>query len=169
MKLLSLFTLFVFSFFSSQLLSEEGNLNKVEFLARGVAKVFPDVPNLFAKEIIQLLKQKEQNFILVDVRTQKERDVSIIPGAISQENFEKNLERYKGKRIIAYCTIGFRSSRFAEKLIKKGHNAFNLWGSILAWAHEGGELVINHTKTKKVHTYSRYWNLLPKGFQGVYD
>ena len=169
MKRLSFLTVFFLSLFSPLLWGEEGNLQKVEFLAKGVAKVFPEVPNLSSKEIVQLLKQKSQNFILVDVRTQKEQDISIIPGAISKEHFEKNIDKFKGKKVIAYCTIGFRSSRYVEKLLKKGHNAFNLWGSILAWAHEGGELVIKHKKTKKIHTYSRFWNLLPKGYEGVYD
>ena len=119
-------------------------------------------------ETAERMQKAGMLFVPVEfTRSEKEIEVSMILGAVSKEEFEKNIEIYRSKKLIAYCTIGFRSSRYVEKLLKKGHNAFNLWGSILGWAHAGGELVKGNQKTRTVHTYGKTWDLLPEGYKGV--
>jgi rhodanese-related sulfurtransferase len=112
---------------------------------------------------------KEKNYVLLDVREPKETRVSIIPGAITKEQFEQNPTLYKDKKIIAYCTIGYRSSKFAERMNKQGYQISNMRGSLLLWSHAGGALVnARGEPTQQMHVYGRDWDLLPKRYQSTY-
>ncbi|MDM4015235.1 rhodanese-like domain-containing protein [Roseiconus lacunae] len=62
----------------------------------------------------------EPQFVVVDVRSDKEVNVSIIPGAITKVAFERNKSRYKDKLIIPCCTVGSRSGADAKQLAKSG-------------------------------------------------
>ena len=105
--------------------------------------------------------------VLVDVRPERERAVSTIPGAITEEAFAA-LPAESDRVIIAYCTIGERSGRFARDLVGNGVDARNLTGGILGWAFDGGELVDRAGEpTKRAHVYGDRWNLLPEGWVGV--
>ena len=118
------------------------------------------------------LKEKVYQYVLVDVRTAEEQSVSMLPGAITQEEFEKNKEAFRGKPVVTYCTIGYRSGLFAKQL-GNDWDVANLRGSILSWCHAGGRLVSGDDsqspeETKRVHIYSKQWNLLPKGYEAVW-
>ena len=106
--------------------------------------------------------------MLVDVRSDDEREVSTLPGAISQKEFEKDPDRFAGREVVTYCTIGYRSGRFTEKLVQKGWDAHNLRGSIVAWTHVGGGLDQGGTPTRRVHVYGRTWNLVAEGYEAVW-
>lgn len=135
----------------------------IEQMVGQIEKKFPSVPTVTRGDLSEL-----DDYLLVDIREKKEQNVSMIPGSITQEEFEKNPEKYKGKKIITYCTIGYRSSEYAEKIRKKGFKAYNLRGSLLTWAHEGGQFVDKMgAKTKKVHVYGKPWSLLPEGFEAI--
>jgi rhodanese-related sulfurtransferase len=127
---------------------------------------FPDVPEITAEDLVEALAAKE--ITLVDVRSKKERAVSMIPGAITIDAFEEDRETYTRNRIVAYCTIGARSGAYAESLRAAGIDAANLRGSILAWAHTGQPLENAEGPTKRVHVYGAKWNLLPSGFEGTW-
>lgn len=47
--------------------------------------------------------------VLVDVRSQAEQAVSVIPGAITAQQYEVGTDRYAGKTVVPYCTVGGRS------------------------------------------------------------
>ena len=55
---------------------------------RDYSSEFPQVKGVTARQLQQL--QREEKIVLVDVRSPEERTISIIPGAISQAEFEKN-------------------------------------------------------------------------------
>ena len=133
------------------------------------ASEFPKVKGI-AVEDLQQLQQQGQKIVLVDVRSPKEREVSIIPGAIAVEEFEENLEQYSNNNamIVAYCTIGYRSGKYAEKLRQQGINILNLEGSLLAWSHSQGELVNDTGLTKQIHVYGRQWELTADNYQPVW-
>ena len=133
------------------------------------AAEFPQVKGI-AVEDLQQLQQQSKKIVLVDVRSPKEREVSIIPGAIALEEFEKNLEQYSNSdaMIVAYCTIGYRSGRYAEKLRQQGINIFNLEGSLLAWSHSQGDLVNDVGLTKQIHVYGRQWELAADNYEPVW-
>lgn len=106
--------------------------------------------------------------VFVDIRTPAEQEVSMIEGAITQAAFEKDRAKYKKHKIIAYCTIGYRSAKFSEQIRKDGFDAVSLKGSILSWAHAGKPLVDKKGPTHRVHVAGSSWDLLPKGYEAVY-
>jgi len=109
----------------------------------------------------------EKEYVVVDVRSDAEIKVSIIPGAITKAEYEKNRERYQGKTVIPYCTIGGRSGRYASQLKKDGIPVMNYKGSILEWV--GAELplvTLEGQPTNRVHTYSDHYQV-PDKYQSV--
>jgi len=72
-------------------------------------RAFPSAPEATVEKLLQW--EKVDSVVLLDVRSAKERRVFIIPKAISQKEFEKNIDQYKQHKITVYCTIGNRSSK----------------------------------------------------------
>lgn len=92
--------------------------------------------------------------VLVDVRSEAERSVSMIPGAITAGTFEADLTSYEGKIIVPYCTIGGRSYLYARKLSAAGISTRNYRDSILGWCRSGLALEApDGQPTKSVHPY----------------
>ncbi len=110
--------------------------------------------------------EKNKDIILVDIREKEEQQVSMLPGAITKEEFLKNLDKYKDKKIITYCTIGYRSGKFAEKYSKL--NIYNLEGGVLAWSHFKGKFFKDNKETKLVHVFSQEWDFLNSNYKAVY-
>ena len=150
-----------------QVQSEEVKQEKIATLYRDYAQEFPLVEGITAKEL-QDLKQQSQKIVLVDVRSPEERAVSIIPGAISTEEFESNLEKYENDLVIAYCTIGYRSGIYANQWRERGVKILNLEGSLLSWSHIQGKLINAQGVTKKVHVFARQWHLTADEYQAIW-
>ena len=66
----------------------------------------------------------------------------------------------RDKKIVVYCSIGYRSEKIATRMIQAGfRNVSNLYGSIFEWANAGYEFRdLNGKPTKNVHTYNRKWS-----------
>ena len=140
----------------------------------------PSVPEITADALMaEMLDAGTGNkpYVLVDVRTADERAVSSIPGSVSSADYESNFDaKYRDERVVAYCTIGYRSGKYVEKLIEeKGVDAYNLRGSVLAWTHAGGELVDgggsgggSGAPTTRVHTFGKKWALARSGYDSVW-
>lgn len=136
---------------------------------RLVRSKFPLVRQLQPAELAALLKEEQlRKPILLDVRTQAEFDVSHLPGARRVEpdarpaNVKASLD--PNRPVVLYCSVGFRSSALAEKLMKAGMtDVFNLEGSIFAWANEGRPLELDGKPASKVHPYNKTFGkmLLP--------
>lgn len=73
------------------------------------------------------------DFVLVDVRSEAEMNIAIIPGAITKDEFEANRDKYAGRTVIPYCAVGGRCSTYAAKLADQGLQVKNYKGSILDW------------------------------------
>lgn len=125
---------------------------------------FPNVDEITPEECRSLLNQP--NVLFLDVRPRKERIVSTIPGAVGLDEFHQ--QPHEVELVITYCTIGARSGLRAAMLKEQGYPVRNLAGSILAWAHEGLPLVNESGPTRRVHTYSKKWNLLPESHEGIW-
>ena len=71
---------------------------------------------------------KENNYIIVDVRTKEEYDSSHVVGSINipYDTIDENTDLDKSKTIIVYCRSGKRSSIASEKLKKLGYNVLDL-------------------------------------------
>lgn len=126
-------------------------------------KVFPEVPAISVDNL--LARQQKEKIVIVDVRSEEETAVSMIPGAITKTEFEANRERYKDHKIVTYCTIGYRSGLYAKKLRQENSDVVNLAGGVLAWAHAGKTFTCRTGETRKVHVYGKNWSLLPETYQ----
>jgi rhodanese-related sulfurtransferase len=108
------------------------------------------------------------SFVIVDVRSEPEYAVSVIPGAITAKQYEQNRERYNGRTVITYCTSGYRSDKYARKLIEEGVTAKNFKGSILGWCAAMYPLeTLAGESTNRVHTYSSR-NKVPSQYKAVW-
>jgi rhodanese-related sulfurtransferase len=140
---------------------------RIDELYEGYRSDFPGAPEVTAEALARMLAGPEPP-VLVDVRGADEREVSTLPGAVSREEFEAHPERFAGREVVTYCTIGYRSGRYAEELVEKGWKAHNLRGSIVSWTHIGGELDHGGAATRRVHVYGRTWNLVASGYEAVW-
>jgi rhodanese-related sulfurtransferase len=107
---------------------------------------------------------KKSELIFLDAREFAEYEVSHIAGSryigYDQCKIEKIKDIPKNKKIVVYCSIGYRSEKIATKLKKEGYtNVFNLYGSLFEWVNAGYETTDNQGKlTTKVHTYNKKWS-----------
>lgn len=127
---------------------------------------FPQVPEITAEQLLR--RCEEEDLVIVDARSPQEQAVSMLPGAITAEQFEADRQTYQGRSIVTYCTIGHRSGLLAQQLHAQGCSVSNLKGAILSWTHAGGELVDATGPTKRVHVYSPKMNLIAEGYEPVW-
>ena len=147
--------------------SDQEKQEKIESMYEGAKRNFPDVPEMTVEQV-QERQAAGEDVVLVDVRTPEEQETSMIPGAITREQFEADPSKHEGKPVVCYCTIGGRSGQYAQQLREQGVDAYNMPGAVLAWSHTGGELVNAEGKTNKVHTHSAKFNLVAGGYEGVW-
>ena len=92
-------------------------------------------------EIETRLKRKD-DLILLDVRTDAERQSGAIRGSLhiplgSLRSRLQELEKHKARKIVCYCASGSRSVSAALLLTRNGFNAGNLRGGMAEWKLEG--------------------------------
>lgn len=125
---------------------------------------FPDVPRMSTSELADALNDSKQpKPLLRDVRTRAEFEVSHLAGATRVESGADvtKLALPRGKAIVTYCAVGYRSAALAKKLRDAGYtNVTNLEGSIFRWANENRPLVHDGQPTDKVHPYNALWGTL---------
>lgn len=143
------------------------NFNRVEQLANECLQKYQEVPWISLKDF--LYKYKQEKWVIVDVRSQAEQNVSIIPNAINADKFESEHDQFKNHNILVYCTAGCRSGAYTQLLNKNGFKAFNLKGGVLAWALEGKPFItLKGKKTYQVHVYGKKWNALPPNYKAIW-
>ncbi len=129
-----------------------------------------EVPIVTAEQIraLQTDDNFKERFVVVDVRADKEVEVSIIPGAIKQAQFNRTKDDHDGKMVVAYCTVGYRSGIFVKQLLSEGWDAWNYQGSILDWCeHHFPVVTLEGVATNRVHTYDARYKL-PSEYTAVY-
>ncbi|MBT3223365.1 MAG: rhodanese-like domain-containing protein [Proteobacteria bacterium] len=150
--------LLLFGSFKAHAQATDGErLQRIEEMYVAFQGEFVGVPSLSAK--ILSVMPKEQRPILLDVRPDEERALSVIPGAITIEEFDRNPQKYRKKVLLAYCTIGYRSGLWARERRKSDWPVINLEGGILAWTHANGALEGPGGPTRQVHVYGAKWDL----------
>lgn len=163
-------------------------------------KRFPDVTTLTSTEYLSskytLRPSSTSKYILVDVRSKAEQDVSMIPTAVTLSAFEKKMKispqsntTITDEIVVTYCTIGFRSGLEARRLRDKYNlNVMNLDG-IVSYTHacsviqdpgakdtstssleENVYLIDPKTKkaTKRVHVFGPVWNVASNAVEATY-
>ncbi len=128
-------------------------------------KAFPGVSDIHPREAMALMNTAK--VVFVDTRKPEEMAVSMLPGAISREAFLAHQTEYHDHVIIAYCTISYRSGKFAEVMAEQGVPVRNLTGGLLAWVLEGGKVYDANGETRRIHVYGKKWNYPPAGYTSV--
>lgn len=125
---------------------------------------FPQVKPLSTGELAAWLDQPDQpgglKPILLDARTPGEYQVShLIDAQLAPVNLlELTAIATSETPIVAYCSVGYRSAKLAQKLQQIGYKqVFNLEGSIFRWMNEGRSVYQNNQIVQQVHPYNRVW------------
>ncbi|MBL4707728.1 MAG: rhodanese-like domain-containing protein [Flavobacteriales bacterium] len=114
------------------------------------------------------------NILFVDARELKEYRVSHIKDAVfvGYDNLDLSpLDTVDKKtKIIVYCSVGYRSEKVSEKLLKKGfEDVSNLYGGIFEWKNQEKTVVNSKNEpTEKVHAFSKIWGIWLKKGKKVY-
>ncbi|MGE0566430.1 MAG: rhodanese-like domain-containing protein [Bacteroidia bacterium] len=143
----------------------------VFFTSCAQEKDYHTMLKLLYKNTVPIVKPEQASFemkrdstiVILDTREKEEYTISHIGNAkyVGYDHFEidslKNIP--KNTRIIVYCSVGYRSERIGEKLLKTGYaNVNNLYGGIFEWVNNEYPVVdMNNKPTKKVHAYSKLW------------
>ena len=146
--------------------SQDDKRRALDGMISQVSRRYPDVNTISAAALRERLPGGDT--VLVDVRSPAERAVSTLPGAITPEEFEEQLDEIGDCAVVAYCTVGARSSAYARRMGRRGVPVLNLEGSLLAWTHAGGDLASGSGETRKVHVFGPKWNLAADGYEGVW-
>lgn len=108
------------------------------------------------------LKHLKSAYIL-DARETEEFDVSHLKHARNVGYIWFDMRNIydipKNATIVVYCSLGLRSEKIGEKLLKFGYkNIFNLYGGIFEWVNEGSPVYkSNGVQTTEIHTNTEKW------------
>ena len=96
--------------------------------------------NISQEEAKELMDTQE-NYIILDVRTQEEFDEKHIPGAILIPDYEieekaEKILTDKNQLILVYCRSGRRSKNASEILEKLGYTYIREFGGIIDWKYQ---------------------------------
>ena len=131
-------------------------------------------PIIKAPELMAILD--DTNLVLIDIRQPAEQEVSMLPHALTTAEFAARFRQGipKEKRLVVYCTIGYRSGKYAQELAKQGIKAQNLEGGVLMWSFAGGKFLMKdpnakgeRIETTRIHVYDREWNIVHPDYQAV--
>ena len=131
-----------------------------------IRRDFPAVKRITTAELAAWLSdQTRQQPVLLDVRTAAEYDVSHLREGrhVPPDAGAEAIRVPKDRPIVTYCSVGYRSGAFEEKLRAAGYShVLNLEGSIFRWANEGRPVFRGRERVEEVHPYNSTWGLLLK-------
>jgi len=110
------------------------------------------------------LKNNYNQYIILDSRELNEYKVSHLENSIwvgyDDFNINTTVNRLTPNQpIVIYCSIGYRSERIGEKLLKKGYTVYNLYGGIFEWKNNDNLILDNSgTSTNQVHCFNQEWS-----------
>ena len=146
-------------------MTDEEKYDIVRMLYEKDKSEFQEVEDISPASAQALYERGEAVFI--DVRTPEEQSVSMLPGAVTEQELADTPSLLHGKTAMAYCTIGYRSGLYADDMSREGIRVLNVQGGILAWVFSGGKVYHAGRETMRVHVYEEEWNYLPDGYEPV--
>lgn len=129
---------------------------------------FPQVPQLSVAALhAWLADPRRPKPLLLDVRARVEYEVSHLHHALwinAGEPVNKAMAGVaRDQPIVAYCSVGYRSSAYCARLMKDGFtDVHDLKGSIFQWANTGLPVYRAGGIVHHVHPYDRHWGQLLK-------
>ena len=96
--------------------------------------------NITAQEA-KVIMDSQEDYTILDVRTQEEYAQGHIPGAILIPDYEieekaEQVLRDKDQLLLVYCRSGRRSKLAAEALVALGYTNIKEFGGIIDWPYE---------------------------------
>ena len=151
----------IFLFFLPMSVAQEYSWSAVYSL---IESRFPNTPTVNI-DVLEDWK-KSEDILLVDVREEEEYRVSHLRGAKNWKSMEDFQHIRKDKRIVLYCSVGYRSAKLVQALQRIGYTqVYNLKGSIFAWTNAGKPVFQAEKQAASVHPYNELWgNLLDKKY-----
>ena len=110
------------------------------------------------------LKNNYNKYTILDSRELNEFKVSHLENSIwvgyDDFNIHNTIKKMKpNKPIVVYCSIGYRSEKIGEKLLKKGYTVYNMYGGIFDWKNNNNKVVNNSGgTTNQVHCFNENWS-----------
>ena len=144
----------------------------LETVEAHVRKTFTSVRHMSPEALAALLAASSDRIVLLDVRTAEEFAVSRLQGAIHVAPDAGNAAEIaaqagglKDKIVIAYCSVGVRSSRLLARLGQRlqdqgAAELHNLSGGAFRWRNEQRSLVAAGGQTRNIHPYNVVWRQL---------
>ena len=133
------------------------------------------VPDISHQELHDQMRSSDATqYLVFDIRELDEYRVSHLPAAVQVDpdtEVSIFLDTYgasiHGKRLVFYCSVGYRSSIFVERLQQESlaHGAQsleNLRGGIFRWFNEGKTVVDESGTVEKVHPFNEKWGSMVK-------
>ena len=137
-------------------------------LKQKIRSEYPMVSHLAPDSLHTWLQSEDHRTpLLLDVREADEYAVSHLPGA---RRVDPDTDDFgfldavpRDTPIVAYCSVGYRSSALSERLQAAGFTqVHNLEGSIFAWVNAGYPVYRDTMQVQGVHPYNRLWGQLVK-------
>ena len=109
------------------------------------------------------------DMVLFDVRRPEEYQMSRITGSIliaPDMSVKDFITQYgndiHNKTLIFYCSVGYRSSEFIQRIEKQAHQKgvtamYNLKGGIFRWYNENHPVINNNGETNEMHPSDESW------------
>ncbi len=137
------------------------NWNKIK---GDIRSEFPAVKQLQIQSLAHWLKT-DSSVVILDVRKEKEYERSHLQNAKRLDpgtrSFPEDLLSKREQTIVLYCSVGYRSSKMADRLLALGFSkVYNLEGSIFEWANAGHPVFANGKEVRQVHPYNKKWGQL---------
>jgi len=136
-------------------------------LEKAIALKYP-LPQLSGDSLDTRLAGGDSSLLIFDTRPTVEYDVSHLQSALrvdpdmDAEAFIASYgDRLTGRDLVFYCSVGYRSSMFIERVRDAAERAgarsvANLRGGIFRWYNEDRPL-FGPTQVDTVHPYDAYW------------
>jgi len=127
------------------------------------------------KEVGPKEVDRDSTAVFLDSREKTEYNVSHLKNAVwvGYDDFDLNRVKNiaKDKKVIVYCSVGYRSEKITEKLNKAGFkNVSNMVGGIFEWKNQNNAVVDNTgAETQKVHAYNKTWGMWLNKGEKVYN
>lgn len=126
---------------------------------------YPTVSHVTADDLTTI---RAENILLLDIREPEEFAVSHLPGAvqidldISETALLDRIGDIQDKEVVVYCSVGRRSSIFAERMTaalesKGATSVSNLESGVFGWHNERRVLTDAKGETDVVHPYDEVW------------
>ena len=122
---------------------------------------------------VKATSAQQEQLTFLDAREEAEFKVSHIKDAIwvGYDHFDstKVMELPRNKKIVVYCSVGYRSEKITEKLQSYGFtHVSNLYGGVFEWVNQGHPVVNTEGKTEKIHAFDRIWGVWLRKGEKVY-